>query len=556
MTTELNGILQALLTLSLVLSVQIVLVLTLRKPVRALLGSIACYRLWLVTLLWLPAYALGGKALQWWRDLRNAPTEGGLENFQLLLDDWVYQPLDQLGNATGRTGATLELWEIAALLWLAGACVIFAWQLRKYRRFSQHVQQHARSLAQGDALTFEVSAVFGTVQPAIVLAGMNSAALFGIHKPVLLLSACLAEHYDADQRHIILAHEAVHLRRRDNAWNLAAGLLVILNWPNPLFWLAWRRFRFDQELSCDALALTSCTPNQQKRYARTLLDAASAAAGFGPQPALSAWDNFNDLKGRTLMITQHLKNKVSPVVVQGCLSVIAVGGAVVMALLAGSFSPMTVAAEPEQSENRIDPGTGLVLRTAMELLNEKNYAEARAKLSVLNPRSLSPYELSRLEQMYFNLDINAQDYAGARRHMEAALVSGGMNAEEVSTGRYQLAQLWLQEEKWIEAAAALKEWLGNATDPKGGAYYLLAVAYYNLERFDEALPHAQQAVALGGEKAQEGWLQMLSALYLRAEQYENALPVVRELVRRFPDKEVYQTQLNSIEKTIQQTQLL
>jgi len=56
MMTEPDGILQTLVMLSLVLSAQIVLVLLLRKPVRRYLGAIACYRLWLVALLWLPGY--------------------------------------------------------------------------------------------------------------------------------------------------------------------------------------------------------------------------------------------------------------------------------------------------------------------------------------------------------------------------------------------------------------------------------------------------------------------------------------------------------------------
>jgi beta-lactamase regulating signal transducer with metallopeptidase domain len=471
MMTELSDIFQALVVLALVLSAPMVLVLLLRKPVRALLGSIACYRLWLLSLLWLLAYALGGQLQPWRQVLRShtdvsAPTDVG--NFQLLLNDWVWQPLDTIGNnAAGGTSVSFNGWGLAALLWLAGSAAIIAWQLYKFRRFSQRVQATAWPITPADLPAAEVNAMFGNAVPALVLPSMNSAALFGIRKPVLLLPASFGEHYDADQQHIILAHEAVHLRRHDNAWNLAAGLLVVLGWPNPLFWLAWRCYRFDQELSCDALALASCTHTQQKCYARTLLAAASTSLALDPQPALSAWDNLNDLKERTLMIAQHLKNKVSPLVMQSCLSVIAVGGAMVMVLLAGSFSPVTVAAEPTREENIIDPQAGGILRDAIKLENSKNDSAARAKLDALNLSRLSPDEHSHVEQMYFNLDVRGKNYAGARQHMENAIASGGMTAEKLSSARYQLAQLWLQEEKWAEAAEALEEWLANETDPKG-----------------------------------------------------------------------------------------
>jgi tetratricopeptide (TPR) repeat protein len=200
--------------------------------------------------------------------------------------------------------------------------------------------------------------------------------------------------------------------------------------------------------------------------------------------------------------------------------------------------------------NTIDERTGGILQEAIEFLNNDQFNEARAKLGELNLERLSPYERSRVEQMFFSLDIQEEDFAGARQHMEAAIASGGMNDQEISTGRYQLAQLWMQEEKWAEGAAAIEEWLKTATDPNGGVYYLLAAAYYNMDKFDEALPHARKAVDLT-PTPQEGWLQMLSALLLQKEDYQAALPVVQRQVNMFPTKKVYWMQLSSIYATLE-----
>jgi len=195
--------------------------------------------------------------------------------------------------------------------------------------------------------------------------------------------------------------------------------------------------------------------------------------------------------------------------------------------------------------NQIDQRTGETLTEAIEFLNNDQNAEARAKLGELTLDRLSPYERSRVEQMFFSLDVQEENYPGARQHMEAAINSGGLNDQEISQGRYQLAQLYMQEEQWAEGAKALEDWLKTAATPNGGVYYLLAAAYYNLDNFDAALPHARKAVEMT-ETPQEGWLQMLSALLLQKEQYKDALPVIRRQVNMFPTKKVYWMQLSSV----------
>lgn len=195
--------------------------------------------------------------------------------------------------------------------------------------------------------------------------------------------------------------------------------------------------------------------------------------------------------------------------------------------------------------NQIDQRTGETLTAAIEFLNNDKNAEARAKLAELTLDRLSPYERSRVEQMFFSLDVQEENYDGARQHMEAAINSGGLNDQEISQGRYQLAQLYMQQEKWAEGAKALEDWLKTAQNPNGGVYYLLAAAYYNLDNFDAALPHARKAVDIT-DTPQEGWLQMLSALLLQKEQYRDALPVIQRQVNMFPTKKVYWMQLSSV----------
>ncbi|HUQ53577.1 MAG TPA: tetratricopeptide repeat protein [Gammaproteobacteria bacterium] len=194
----------------------------------------------------------------------------------------------------------------------------------------------------------------------------------------------------------------------------------------------------------------------------------------------------------------------------------------------------------------IDQVTGKVLNEAIELMGMENYSGAQAKLATLKLESLSPYERGKVEQILFNIAYSQDKFDEARRHLQAAIDSGGLNTVEVDGARYQAAQLWMQEEKWKEGAAALEEWFKSTpTMPNSSAYYLLAVAYYQQDAYDKALPPAKKAVELM-DKPNENWLQLVSALHLQREEFKDAVPILQQLIAVAPEKKTYWMQLSSI----------
>jgi tetratricopeptide (TPR) repeat protein len=196
-------------------------------------------------------------------------------------------------------------------------------------------------------------------------------------------------------------------------------------------------------------------------------------------------------------------------------------------------------------QTSIDAQTGKVLNEAIELLNMEQFAAAGQKIGTLQLDKLSPYERGKVEQILFNISYSQEKYDEARGHLQKAIDSGGLNQVEIDQARYQSAQLFMQEEKWKEGAAALEEWFKTAANPNSAAYYLLAVAYYQQEDFAKALPPAKKAVELM-DKPQESWLGMLSALHLQREEYREAVPVLQQLISIVPDKKTYWMQLSSI----------
>jgi tetratricopeptide (TPR) repeat protein len=204
-------------------------------------------------------------------------------------------------------------------------------------------------------------------------------------------------------------------------------------------------------------------------------------------------------------------------------------------------------AAAQSGSTSIDAQTGKILNEAIELLNMENYQGAATRINTLNLERLSPYERGTVERILFSISYAQEKYDEARGHLQKAIDSGGLNAQQIDEARYQSAQLYMQEEKWREGAAALEEWFKTAANPNSAAYYLLAVAYYQQEDFNRALAPAKKAVELMDQaKPNESWLSMLSALYLQREEYREAVPVLQQLIAAAPDKKTYWMQLSSV----------
>jgi tetratricopeptide (TPR) repeat protein len=204
-------------------------------------------------------------------------------------------------------------------------------------------------------------------------------------------------------------------------------------------------------------------------------------------------------------------------------------------------------AEAAAPVNDIDSQTARVLNEAIELMSAENFTGAAQKVGTLQLERLSPYERGTAERILFNIAYGQDRYEEARGHLQKAIDSGGLNAQQIDEARYQSAQLYIQEEKWREGAAALEGWFKTAANPNSAAYYMLTVAYYQQEDFERALPPAKKAVELmDPAKPNENWLNMLSALHLQRDEFREAIPVLQQLAEVAPGKKIYWIQLSQV----------
>ena len=123
-----------------------------------------------------------------------------------------------------------------------------------------------------------------------------SPAVMGLLRPTVVVPADFESRYTAEEQMLILAHERAHVSRGDLIANAVGVVVQCLLWFNPLAHLASSRFRFDQELACDATTLRDRS-RSRKTYAAALLKTLS------PEPAppfSSRWQATHPLKGRIL----------------------------------------------------------------------------------------------------------------------------------------------------------------------------------------------------------------------------------------------------------------
>ncbi|MGV7210189.1 M56 family metallopeptidase [Oxalobacteraceae bacterium A2-2] len=174
--------------------------------------------------------------------------------------------------------------EWLAAAWLAGCIAMLAWLWRGHARYRARLGP----LRDEDGLLHSASAAVG---PAVV----------GLWRPAIVLPADFGNRYTAREQQLILAHERVHLARRDPLQNGLCALILCLFWFHPLLYLAARRYRLDQELACDA-AVMRAHPGLRRSYAEAMLKTQLSA---WPHLIHCQWQSIHPLKERIMQLQQQ-----------------------------------------------------------------------------------------------------------------------------------------------------------------------------------------------------------------------------------------------------------
>ena len=157
-------------------------------------------------------------------------------------------------------------WGIIAYLWLFGVVAIMGYALVGYIHMKQIT---AASMKLEDLILSEsvVSRFKIKLENVYICDRLDTAFIFGIIHPRIYLPSNL----DETQIENVIAHEHVHIMRRDYIWKLIGFLMLAVYWFNPLVWLAYAFLCRDIEFACDEQVISGMSTGEVKRYSETLL---------------------------------------------------------------------------------------------------------------------------------------------------------------------------------------------------------------------------------------------------------------------------------------------
>jgi len=256
-------------------SVMLALVLIVRLPFARLFGAGPAYALWLVPALRLIAPPLPGFGL----DISEA------------LPDLIVIEAGQIG--VSGINAQFSWIDGLVAVWAIGVAAFLVWQWLGYRAFLTRLSLSSRSVGDHRGL------------PLVESAEVSGPLALGLLDRRILVPPDFVGRYSAEEQRLALDHEAIHHRRGDLWWNHLAILILALNWFNPLAWLAFRAFRADQELACDAAVAGSAGTEARSDYARALVKSASPAGLIAACPL----NHADQLKRRLKMMKNHSSSK-------------------------------------------------------------------------------------------------------------------------------------------------------------------------------------------------------------------------------------------------------
>ena len=250
----------------LITTLLMIAVLFLRRPVAKNFGPGVAYALWLIPAARLFMPTLEGPA--------TSTASSGLD-VQDTVRDSVLSAMsspDSTAAVVGQVAAipTIDYVVLGLTLWLGGAVLLFITQMIRYAAMRDDLLSEATDIATIDGIR-----IIASDQVAGPLA-------FGLFQRTIAVPDNFTKTFSPAERELALAHEMAHHKSGDLFANLAAYTVLCLLWFNPVAWMSWSAFRFDQEAACDARVLAGKDSTQREIYGRAL-----ARTAFGGVPTFA-----------------------------------------------------------------------------------------------------------------------------------------------------------------------------------------------------------------------------------------------------------------------------
>ncbi len=186
------------------------------------------------------------------------------------------------------------------------------------------------------------------------------------------------------------------------------------------------------------------------------------------------------------------------------------------------------------------------LETVEKQLTLKAYNKATTLLQVtLKKLQKTNYEQAITLRTLASVYALQGNYKQSAFFLEKSLATQSLPREQKLRTQLNLAQLYMADSQFQKAITVMEKWLRQAENPTGQDRILLAQAYAQLKQYKKALPQIKQAIA-SSPKPVEAWYQLQLALNYELERYSQCAAILKKLVRYYPTKKRYWTELAGI----------
>jgi len=198
---------------------------------------------------------------------------------------------------------------------------------------------------------------------------------------------------------------------------------------------------------------------------------------------------------------------------------------------------------------KASPKLGKDLQKLIDSYNEEKFPETITLADAMLANSgANNYDKSLAAQLASQAAYQQDDVAAAKRYLQQVLDLNGLDNNGHLQSMVMLAQLQLQDDDKAEQAKGLTlidKYFAESGSKKPEELVVKGQALYQLERYSEAIPVLQEAIAASPEPKDQ-WNQLLMAAYSEGGQTGEAIKAAEALAAKNPNDKKAQINLASM----------
>ncbi|MEA3299289.1 MAG: tetratricopeptide repeat protein [Porticoccaceae bacterium] len=180
---------------------------------------------------------------------------------------------------------------------------------------------------------------------------------------------------------------------------------------------------------------------------------------------------------------------------------------------------------------------GKALEGVQALTEAESWAQAQSALQGASGACKTSYEKSQVYNFLGYVLYSQDKYKEAVQAYTNMIREPEADQQQVINTRYTVAQLYLILEDYPAAIRELEAWMKVSPTVNADAKVLLAQAYYQTNRKNDALRLVEEAIREQESKGvlpKEGWWSLQRVLYYEKDDYKRVVDILKKLIKHYP----------------------